>query len=216
MDDYNKHIVPKSDILEDEILDISPSILLELLKDHSATRATFSPEQVKAGKQVNIFWATDIYEQRYGSGNGYDYHDPITIEKITGENGHVVQPRVNKSKEEQEKRSRGVNNAADGKWNITTKLRILKPNEIVTETYIILGCFDTEEEALNFASYIKTKFVCFLVSLSMTSMHINAENFKFVPIQDFKKPWNDNTLYTMYNLNLEEQMYINSLIREMD
>ncbi len=106
MELINKHIVPNSDILEDDILNISPSILLELLKDHSATRATFSPEQVKAGSQVNIFWATDIYEQRYGSGNGYDYHDPITIEKITGENGHVVQPRVNKSKEEQEKRSR--------------------------------------------------------------------------------------------------------------
>lgn len=100
------HIALNSDILENDILNISPSILQELLKDHSATRATFTPEQVKAGQQVNIFWATDIYEQRYGVGNGYDYHDPITIEKVTGENGNVVQPRVNKTKEEQEKRSR--------------------------------------------------------------------------------------------------------------
>ena len=55
---------------------------------------------------MNIFWATDIYEQRYGKGNGYDYHDYITIEKITGTNGNVIQPRVNKSREEQLKRSR--------------------------------------------------------------------------------------------------------------
>jgi len=101
-----QHIIDSSDILENDILNISPSVLRELLKDHSATRATFSEEDIRSGKQVNIFWATDIYQQRYGARQGYDYHDPITIEKITGENGNVVQPRVNKSKDEQQKRSR--------------------------------------------------------------------------------------------------------------
>ena len=100
------HIASSSDILENDILKISDRVLQELLKDHSATRAKLTPEQVKAGQQVNIFWATEMYEQRYGKGRGYDYHDPITIEKITGENGSVVQPRVNKTKEEQQQRSR--------------------------------------------------------------------------------------------------------------
>jgi len=100
------HIIQCSDILEDEILQLSPRILKELLKDHSATRAKFSPEQVQEGKQANIFWATDIYEQRYGKNCGYNYHDPITIDKITGENGHAIQPRVSKSRDEQIKRSR--------------------------------------------------------------------------------------------------------------
>lgn len=101
-----QHIEQGSDILENDILQISPQVLKELLKDHSATRVTFSSEQVAEGNQVNIFWATDIYEQRYGCGVGYNYHDPITIEKITGDNGNVVQPRVNKTKEEQQQRSR--------------------------------------------------------------------------------------------------------------
>lgn len=94
------------DILEDDILQLSPRLMKELLKDHSATRVRYTPEQVAAGEQVNIFWATDIYELRYGKGVGYDYHDPITIEAAMGEHGRVVQPRVNKSRDEQLKRSR--------------------------------------------------------------------------------------------------------------
>ena len=100
------HISQKSDIIEDDILKISKDILLALLKDNSSTNARYTPEEIQKGCQVNIFWATDIYEKRYGRGQGYDYHDQITITKITGENGSVVQPRVNKTKEEQVKRSR--------------------------------------------------------------------------------------------------------------
>ena len=141
MEDIIKHIVPNSDILEDDILNMSPSILLELLKDHSATRATFSPEQVKDGSQVNIFWATDIYEQRYGKGTGYDYFDPITIEKITGENGHVVQPRVNKSKEEQEKRSRDKAEVFTPSWICN------KQNNLVDNAWFGRGnVFNTEND----------------------------------------------------------------------
>ncbi|MBQ7212305.1 MAG: restriction endonuclease subunit M [Muribaculaceae bacterium] len=94
------------DILEDDIYKISPDLLNMLLKDHSATRAKYNLQEREEVKQVNIFWATDIYEQRYGKGNGYDYHDPITIENIIKKNGNVVQPRVNKSAEEQLKRTR--------------------------------------------------------------------------------------------------------------
>ena len=100
------HTTIGSDILENNLLQFSPRVLKELLKDHSATRSKLTPEQVANGEQVNIFWATDIYEQRYGKDCGYNYYDPITIEKITGENGQVVQPRVNKSRDEQVKRSR--------------------------------------------------------------------------------------------------------------
>lgn len=106
MNENTRIIKSESDISENEIYNQSPELLALLLKDHSATLAAFSSEQIEAGNQVNIFWATDIYEQRYGKGNGYDYHDPITIGIIIGENGRVIQPRVNKTKEEQEKRVR--------------------------------------------------------------------------------------------------------------
>ena len=59
----------------------------------------------------------------------------------------------------------GVNNASDGKSGVTTKISIYGPGEVITETYIILGSFNTKEEACNCASFVQTKFVRFLVLL---------------------------------------------------
>ena len=131
--------ISTSDILEDDIFHISPRLLNELLKDHSATRALCTPEQVARGQQVNIFWATDIYSKRYGEGCGYDYRDPITIEKITGENGAVVQPRVNKSREEQLQRLRDKAEVFTPSWicnkqnNLVDNAWFGRPNVFNTE-----------------------------------------------------------------------------------
>lgn len=75
------------DIIEDDLLHEHPHLLEILLRDHTTQR--------------NIFWATDSYT---GYGKGYSFEDEITIEKITGKHGNIIQPRVVKSKEEQQKR----------------------------------------------------------------------------------------------------------------
>lgn len=110
----------------------------------------------------------------------------------------------------------GVNNAADGKSNVTTKVRILQPKEIITETYIVLSCFDTQKEAEKCSSYVKTKFFRYLVFLTLSSMHITKLNFQFVPVQDFSKPWTDEELYAKYGLSEEEIAFIESMIRPME
>lgn len=110
----------------------------------------------------------------------------------------------------------GVNNASDGKMNVTTKVRVLNPNEVVTETYIIINYFDDENEALNCAKYIKTKFARYLISLTLSSMHIVRDNFQFVPIEDFSKNWTDEKLYKKYDLTKDEIYYIESMIRSME
>ena len=110
----------------------------------------------------------------------------------------------------------GVNNASDGKMNVTTKVRVLCPNEVVTETYIVVGCFDNHEEAIRCAQYIRTKFSRYLISLTLSSMHIVKDNFRFVPIQDFSQPWTDEKLYKKYNLSQEEIDFIESMIRPME
>ncbi|HOH98433.1 MAG TPA: Eco57I restriction-modification methylase domain-containing protein [Candidatus Cloacimonadota bacterium] len=110
----------------------------------------------------------------------------------------------------------GVNNAADGKINVTTKQKILCPREVVTETYIIP--FSSENRVLveNCAGYLRTKFARFLISLTLTSMHITQRNFSFVPIQDFNEPWTDEKLYKKYKLSQEEIDFIESMIRPME
>ncbi len=111
----------------------------------------------------------------------------------------------------------GVNNASDGKMSVTTKVRILKPGELPTETYIVIAVFKEEKEAIQFAKYIKTKFARYLVSLTLSSMHIVKDNFQFVPIPEFSnEEITDDLLYKKYGLSTKEIDWIESHIRDMD
>ena len=110
----------------------------------------------------------------------------------------------------------GVNNAADGKVNVTTKVRKLEPNEVVTETYIIPFTSPDPEAVSNCIGYIKTKFVRFLIFQTLSSMHIAQKNFSFVPVQDFSKPWTDEELYKKYCLTDHEISRVEGIIRSME
>jgi site-specific DNA-methyltransferase (adenine-specific) len=75
---------------------------------------------------------------------------------------------------------------------------------------------DTQEEALNIASYYRTKFLRFLVSLRKITQDTTAASYSWVPIQDFSKPWKDADLYEKYELEDNEIEFIESMIRPME
>lgn len=104
----------------------------------------------------------------------------------------------------------------DGMRRILSVVDILPPQTICTSTYIIVNVFDNEYEAKNLITYLKTKFVRFLMSQICISQHISRETFAFVPMQDFSKPWTDEELYKKYNLTEEEKNFIESMIRPME
>lgn len=100
------------DILENEILDQMPEILQILLYDNTT--------------EENIFWATDNYVEL---GEEYSFKSPINIHSITGINGNVIKPRIQKSNELKNSRSKdkaevftpswvcnAQNNLIDEKW----------------------------------------------------------------------------------------------------
>ena len=78
------------------------------------------------------------------------------------------------------------------------------------------GNFDKNEYAENLKSYMKTRFVRFLLMLSISGMDISRDKFRFVPMQDFSKPWVDEELYAKYNLSKEEIAFIESMIKPME
>ena len=110
----------------------------------------------------------------------------------------------------------GVNNAADGLSNVITKIRILKPGEVVTETYIIPYHNKEIKMVQNCAKYLTTKFARFMIFITLSSMHIAQNNLQFVPMQDFSKPWTDEELYAKYGLTQEEIDFIESMIKPME
>jgi len=104
----------------------------------------------------------------------------------------------------------------NGDYQVVSSLQILGPNEVCTETYLVLSSFDDKKEALNMCRYVSTKTFRFLLLQALTSIHITKDSFQFVPLQDFSKPWTDEELYKKYGLTDEEIQFIESMIRPME
>jgi site-specific DNA-methyltransferase (adenine-specific) len=104
----------------------------------------------------------------------------------------------------------------DGRKKIFSRIELLKPKEICSESYLLVGVFDKKNEAENLIGYVKTKFFRFLVSSVLLTQNIAKDKFCFVPVQDFSEPWTDDKLYKKYRLTHEEIAFIDSIIRPMD
>lgn len=105
----------------------------------------------------------------------------------------------------------------DGKFKVfTSSMKVIGPNEVCTHSYFLIGKCQTREEAECIESYLKTKFVRFLVMLSMSAINLSKLVFGFVPMQDFSKPWTDTELYEKYGLTDEEIAFIESMIKPME
>lgn len=94
----------------------------------------------------------------------------------------------------------------------------LSPGSVCTQTYLVAGTFDTKTEAANYASYLTTKFVRFLVLQRKITQNVAADFFRFAPMLDMSQSWNDNELYDLFSLTQEERDYIEAVIhpREMN
>lgn len=87
------------DILENDILEKYPEVLDILLRDNTT--------------QQNIFLATDNYQEL---GDQYQFFSHILTKSITGENGHIIMPRVKKEKELQQSRVREMAEVFTPSW----------------------------------------------------------------------------------------------------
>jgi len=104
----------------------------------------------------------------------------------------------------------------DGKRRVLSKVDILPPGYVCTETYLVVGSYNTEAEAQNLLAYMRTKFFRFLLSQFMYSHHITKDCYGFVPILDMTVRWTDEMLYKRYGLTDDEIAFIESKIRPMD
>ncbi|MGO5467516.1 Eco57I restriction-modification methylase domain-containing protein [Holdemanella porci] len=111
--------------------------------------------------------------------------------------------------------SGGNKPSSNGDYQVISSLQILPPQQVCTETYLILNVFDYEEEAQNFCSYMQTKFARFCLLQALTSIHITKDKFCFVPQQTYTEKWTDKKLFKKYNLTNDEIHYIESTIKEM-
>ena len=94
-----------------------------------------------------------------------------------------------------------------------------------TETFMSIGCFDSESEAKALLKYLKSKFARTLLGILKTTQHNPPEKWKFIPLQDFTSasdidwsksvPEIDRQLYAKYGLSEDEVNFIESHVKEM-
>lgn len=101
-------------------------------------------------------------------------------------------------------------------YNAMTQPRLMFPNEVITDSYLVLAAFDTEKEARNFAQYMTLKTPRFLMHETYSSMNISRNNFRFVPFLDYHKEWTDAMLFKKFAFTQAEIDFIETMIRPMD
>jgi site-specific DNA-methyltransferase (adenine-specific) len=141
------------------------------------------------------------------AGNGM-----ISSDKITSGNDLIGKWKVMLSKASND---HGGQPDKEGKRRIFSRIEVMPPKTVCTESYLVVGNYNSEEEANNMADFLRTKFCRFLVSTILLTQNITKGKFIFVPNLPMKEKWDDEKLFTKYELTTNEIDFISQLIRPM-
>ncbi|OPZ48564.1 MAG: Eco57I restriction-modification methylase [Bacteroidetes bacterium ADurb.BinA104] len=103
----------------------------------------------------------------------------------------------------------------EGRKKVISRLLVLEPNTICTESYLVLSAFDDRIQAENMAAYARSQFFRFLMSTILLTQNIAKDKFAFIPVQDWTKVWTDSELYRKYGLTTDEIAFIESQVKPM-
>lgn len=157
-------------------------------------------------------------------GKSVSYNGAITLYGSNGSITYVSLNEIEKNRELIDKYKVIFTKAAPGggssdkkgMYSLLSSLQIIGPQEVCTQTFLVANSFDRKEEAVNCMNYLKSKFARFLILQSMTYQDLSPERFRFVPLQDFSRPFSDVILYKKYGLMQEDIDYIESLIKPIE
>lgn len=91
--------------------------------------------------------------------------------------------------------------------------RVAKPGECCTESWIIAGAFNSEDEVISYKSYIFTKVVRFLLLQTVVSQDVTKKNYCFVPdLGKYEGIYSDEQLCKMWGISDGEWKYIDSRV----
>lgn len=100
-------------------------------------------------------------------------------------------------------------------YKIIAAPKIIEPNSVCSETYLVCGVFNTKKEAEALCRYIRTKFFRFLLSLQKNTQNVTREKFSFIPILNNSIASDDNTLYSHFGISQDEIKFIEGIVRDL-
>lgn len=102
-----------------------------------------------------------------------------------------------------------------GQKRVLSRLEVMPPGSVATESYLILGPFGTEAEAGRMHAYLSTRFARYLLSAILLTQNISKSSFAFVPQVDLSRQWSDQDLFDLYGLSQEERDEISRTMKEL-
>ncbi|MDO4686330.1 MAG: Eco57I restriction-modification methylase domain-containing protein, partial [Corynebacterium sp.] len=103
----------------------------------------------------------------------------------------------------------------NGRRRVLSRLEVMPPGSVCTETYLVLGPFENEAQSEASIAYLRTRFARFMIQLVLLTQNITKKSFSMLPIMDFDKNWTDKDLYDFFELNSDEVEFIEASIKEM-
>lgn len=101
----------------------------------------------------------------------------------------------------------------EGKRKLICICEHLPPNTACLETYLIAGTYKSEQEAQSAKTYLQLKLPQFLLSLRVPTQNMSKDSFKWVPLVDFTKEWDDQKVYKHFGLTKEEIETVEATIK---
>ena len=93
---------------------------------------------------------------------------------------------------------------------------VAAPGECCSESWLVIGAFDSQEETESYKSYIFTKVVRFLLLQTVVSQNISKKNYCFIPeLTKYEGTYSDEQLCEMWGITSSEYDYIKTRIGEI-
>ena len=94
--------------------------------------------------------------------------------------------------------------------------RIAKSGECCTESFIIAGAFEAENEVQSFKTYLLTKTVRFILLQRVVYQHVTKKVFAFIPdLEKYEGTYTDKQLCKLWDITDDEWNYIDSRVRNI-
>jgi site-specific DNA-methyltransferase (adenine-specific) len=95
-------------------------------------------------------------------------------------------------------------------------IRIAKPGEICTESYLVAFASSSEESVNSFKSYLLTKIFRFLLLQTVVSQNVTRERFMFIPnLENYDIQYSDEILRKKWEITDDEWNFIDSKIKNI-
>jgi site-specific DNA-methyltransferase (adenine-specific) len=88
---------------------------------------------------------------------------------------------------------------------------LAKPNEICSETYLVIIC-ENENESINILNYFKTNLFRYIFKLINNTQNSSKSTYRFVPCMNFDIEWSDKMIYEYFKLDDNDIKFIENNI----